>query len=79
MAGNCALGALDRKESVLWSKEIDVNDQKLLVVYLKDGSIYANFNLIVNFMAVTKTNEDLADFLMMIMTYGSAKEVKSAK
>jgi hypothetical protein len=72
MAGNYTLAALEKKESIAWSKTQKVNNREMSIVYLKDGSIYANFSeTSANFMSAVKTNEELADFLVMIMTYGS--------
>jgi hypothetical protein len=71
MAGNVAAGAMQRNESLAWVKELEVDDRKIVVVYLKEGYLYANVGRIANFIATAKTNEDVADFLIMIMTYGS--------
>lgn len=77
LAGNYAMGAYSRdKQNVLWFKVQEVNGQKVMITYLKDGSIYATFNDFANFISGAKTNEELADFLIMIMTYGSEDEQK---
>ena len=81
LAGNYALGAYtNKKEKVIWFKIQETNGYEVLLAYLKDGSIYATFpEDDANFIADIKTNEDLADFLIMIMTYGSTNELKVKK
>lgn len=79
MAGAPALGAIHTKEKFLWIKELEVNGQPLTIAYRKDQAIYANFGYFANFMAVIKTDEELADFLIMIMTYGSRDVPKNVQ
>ncbi|MBS1797574.1 MAG: hypothetical protein JSS81_27370 [Acidobacteria bacterium] len=71
MAGNYANGALvNQKEKIAWSKTLKVNGFDLTLVCLKDKNIYATFGEVTNFTAVVKTDEELADFLLMMTTYG---------
>jgi hypothetical protein len=79
MSGKPAVGALTQKENLLWSKEQEVNGQKFLIVCRKDGAIYVNIAPFTNFMSVVKSDEELADFLLMIMTYGSRDAPKDTK
>jgi hypothetical protein len=77
MAGNYVSSFAEReKENVLWLKSHEVNGQKLSIVYLKDGKIYANFDDYANFFSTVKSNEELTDFLLMIMTYDAKKSRK---
>ena len=70
--GNFAMEILYReKRNVAWEKNQQVNDKNLDIVYLNNGKIYATFNEKTNFTSTVKTNEELSDFLLMIMTYGS--------
>lgn len=77
MAGNVTGGALQKKESIVWVKEFEVYERRIVIVYLKDGGIYANIGSLANFSATAKTDEDVVDFLLMIMTYGSKPPPKS--
>lgn len=62
------------RKKVVWKKNQVVNNKKLILVYLNDGRIYANFDERTNFTSTVKTNEELTDFLLMMMTYGSKIE-----
>jgi hypothetical protein len=72
LAGNYALFHYKReKGNLIWSKVQKINGLKLRISYLKDGSIYATFGKWDNFISTVKTNEELSDFLTIIMTYVS--------
>lgn len=81
MAGNYAESFYAReKQNVIWIKNQKINNQDTIIVLLKDGSIYATFTtLSANFMSNVKTNEDLTDFLLMIMTYGTPDKLNDKK
>lgn len=81
LAGNYALEAYaNEKINLVWFKVQKTNNLQLLITYLKDGSIYATFpEQNANFVSKIKTNEDLADFLIMIMTYDSINESKTKR
>ncbi|HRH40421.1 MAG TPA: hypothetical protein PKY82_02165 [Pyrinomonadaceae bacterium] len=73
--GNFAADAIYKeRRNVVWIKDQEVNNKKVLLVYLNDGRIYATFEERTNFTSTVKTNEELTDFLIMIMTYGSKDE-----
>jgi hypothetical protein len=80
VAGNYALGNSVDKKNLVWLKIQKTNNLQLLITYLKDGNIYATFpEEDANFYSMIKTNEDLADFLITIMTYGSANQTENKK
>lgn len=72
-AGNYALGAYKRnKQKLVWFRKQKINGLKVMLTYLTDGQIYATFpKTRASFMATVKTEAELADFLTMIMTYGT--------
>lgn len=77
LAGNYAMGKYSRQaENINWFKTQMVNNHNLMIVYLKDGKIYATFDKSTNFYATIRKDEELADFLLMIMTYGSEDSPK---
>ena len=67
------------RANVDWRKRQYVNNRYLTLVCFKNGKIYATFNqskefpILVNFYSTVKNNEELTDFLLMIMTYNSRK------
>jgi hypothetical protein len=81
LAGNYAIRAQEReKQNLLWYRWQEVNGQRLLITHLKDGTIYASFyETRANFISIVKTNEELVDFLMMIMTYGYKEKTNNKK
>ena len=76
--GNFAVEVFFReRKNVVWKKNQLVNNKNLILVYLNDGRIYANFDERTNFTSIVKNNEEFTDFLLMIMTYGSKDEKAS--
>lgn len=78
--GDFASDAYHKERSnVDWRKKQFVNNRYLTLVYFKNGKIYATFNqskefpILVNFYSTVKNNEELTDFLLMIMTYNPRK------
>lgn len=60
------------KEKRVWYKRQTINDDELWIAYFSDGKITATFiKASANFYAETKSQEDVADFLLIIMTYRS--------
>lgn len=58
------------KEKRVWYKRQNINDDELWIAYFNDGKITATFiKASANFYAETKSQEDVADFLLTIMTY----------
>ena len=54
----------------LWYKGQKINGREVWLSLTKDGRIYATFpKEYANFWADTKSQEDIADFLIMILTY----------
>ncbi len=61
------------KQNIVWLKTQRVNGQQLSVLLLENGQIYATFaDSFANFVATVKTEGELTDFLLTVMTYGSA-------
>ncbi len=60
----------DLGENVAWYKLQKVNDMTLYLIRGKDGTIVATFpETCANFYAKTTSDEEVADFILMIMTY----------
>ena len=79
-AGNYALFHYKKgKKDLVWSKVQKNNGLKVRITYLKDGSIYATFGKWTNFISTVKTDEELADFMNMIMSYGADEESTNKK
>jgi hypothetical protein len=76
MAANYAAAAYtDKKQNVLWVKNQKINNDDLMIVYLKDGTVYASFGgASANFIATVKTNEELTEFLLMVLTYDGSEQ-----
>jgi hypothetical protein len=80
LAGNYALGSFEReKNKVVWFKKQYINNLELMVTYLNDGALEATFPATcANFIASKVTaDEDIADFLTMIVTYRERVEIKA--
>jgi len=72
LAGNYAQGQC-RLEKCIWFKRQVVNGSELLLGLTKEGKIAATFpGDDANFFALTKSTEDIVDFLTMVLTYRSA-------
>jgi hypothetical protein len=62
------------KDKVIWSKQIAHFDDVVFLAYFKDGEIIASFDKSkANFYSLTKTSEDVADFVLIVMTYNPPK------
>jgi hypothetical protein len=60
----------------LWYKKQIINGRDVWIGLTKKGLIVATFpEIYVNFFAQTKSPEDIADFLLMILTYGKDEPV----
>jgi hypothetical protein len=79
MAGNYVGSVYSReKPNLVWLKTQKINNQEVVILYLKNGNVYATFqDSNANFFATVKTDEELTDFLLMIMTYGSDDKPKT--
>ena len=67
-AGNYA-DSEDVKKQTLWRREQTVNGRKLICVYTKSRDFYATFPPSTNFFATIRNQEDLADMLLMVLTF----------
>lgn len=76
MAGNYIDSVYPReKQNLVWIKNQKINNHDLTIILLKDGSIYATFtDVTANFISNVKNNEELTDFLLMILTYDSQEK-----
>lgn len=76
LAGNAAgTYAAAYKDKVLWYKGQIVNGDELWILALKDGFIMATFvKSDTNFSATAKTPEDVAEFLLTVMTFVPDRE-----
>lgn len=64
----------------LWYKQQKINGRTVWIGLTKDERILATFpEIYVNFYAQTKSPEDIADFLLMILTYGHDKPIAENK
>lgn len=81
MAGNYTESRVaNNKENIVWQKRQKVNDDDLLIAYFKDGQIMASyFKASANFLAKTNSQEDIVDFLVMVMTYNSGETLSNQK
>jgi len=69
MAGNWAAGARKRND-VAWSREQTVNGARCEIVMTNGGRIIATYpERTLNFFAEIKSPEDMADFMLLAMTY----------
>ena len=56
----------------LWYKRQQINGKDIWIGLTKDGTMVATFpEIYVNFYAQIRSQEDIADFLLMIFTYGN--------
>ena len=78
MAGNRTMLYLTKdKGKLLWYKTQKINNDDLLIAYFKDGKMMATFqNVYANFFAETKSQEDIVDFLLIVMTYKNESKDK---
>ncbi len=59
-----------RENTCVWYKEQQLKGGLVKIALTKDGSIIATFpKTTANFIAEVKSQEDIADFLIMILTY----------
>jgi len=64
----------------LWYKQQKINGRDVWVGLTKGGTVVATFpEIYVNFYAQTKSQEDIADFLLMILTYGNNEPIPQNK
>lgn len=79
MAGQVLKQTYDKKTSQPYFKEVQVNGDTFLLTWKENGEITATFvKGYANFFASAKTPEDFADFLLMVMTYGSGRQSAQA-
>ncbi len=58
------------KKDVAWREEQIVNGQQVICVYTKSSDLIVSFpRLIVNFQGHIRNRQDLADMLLMVLTY----------
>lgn len=70
MAGAYAPRVCAEATACLWYKKQNNNGNEVVVGLTREGKIYATFpNDYANFYADTKSSEDVADFLLMVLTY----------
>ena len=75
LAGNQAKGLKD--EQVLWRKEQTMNGRLVQAALAKDRTLYVTFpEDMANFYGKVATDEDVADFLLMVLTYAPQKPGK---
>ncbi len=68
----------NEKEKIVWDKQLIHFDDIVSLVYFKDGRLIASIhNSRANFIALTKTSEVIADFMLIVMTYQPAKREKA--
>jgi hypothetical protein len=68
LAGNAVKG--QSKDNLLWSKEQIVEGHTVQLALTKDRMLYATFpQSSANFFGKVKTDEDVADMLLMVLTY----------
>lgn len=66
------------KNNVLWFKQQWIKNDVVDLVLFTDGELRASFiKSKANFIAKTKNNGDIADFLLMIMTYTPSASVQA--
>jgi hypothetical protein len=59
-----------KDKSCAWYKEQQLKDGLVKIALTNDGTIIATFpKTTANFLAKVRSQEDIADFLMMILTY----------
>jgi hypothetical protein len=79
-ARNCAEYIHSKeKQNLVWIKNQKVNNYEATIILLKNGNIYATHNEYANFISNVKTNEEIADFLLMVMTYGTQDKLNDKK
>ncbi len=72
LAGNYAEA---RKDEAVWFKVQVLNGQTVHVAFTNDKTLYVTFtNGPANFYATVKTEEDLADVLLMLSTYTPSRK-----
>lgn len=70
MAGEYTRKCSEVKDACLWYKSQKIGDREFHLALTKEGKIIATFpQESANFFAQTKSQEDIADFLIMILTY----------
>jgi hypothetical protein len=74
LAGNYAKNAAKNKP--LWSRQQTVGKQKFDVCLDKERTLYVTVDGFANFYAKVKSDEDIADVLLMALTYGQPAERK---
>lgn len=81
LAGNITENKIaDNKNEAVWYKRQLVNNDYLSIAYFKDGQITASYyEASAIFFARVSSQEEIIDFLLMIMTYGSKDEPKNNK
>ena len=74
-AGNAAKA--QDKASLLWHKEQDVNGRSVQLAFTKDRMLFVTFpETFANFVGKAKSDEDLADMLLMVLTYAPEAKPK---
>lgn len=74
LAGNYAE---KQKEEAAWFKEQVINGQAVQVAFMKDKQLTVTFtNGPANFFVTIKSEEDMADVLLMLSTYTPDKKAK---
>ncbi len=69
-AGNHAAAQEKEKEKILWSKDQLIAGHPVKIVLTKDRTLYITFpDSTANFFAKIRSDEDLADMMLMILTY----------
>jgi hypothetical protein len=75
LAGNYA--ASQKKEDCAWQKEQVIQEQAVQLALTKDHTLFVSFpQLKANFSATIKTDEDLAEVLLIVLTYPPAVKAK---
>jgi hypothetical protein len=70
LAGNYAKREKEKKDGkLLWHKEQTVGTRKMDVSLTKDRVLFVTLDGPVNFYATVKSDEDMADLLLMIASY----------
>src|SRR5262249_42950133 len=77
LAGNYAKGkASDKDGKKLWHKEQTVAGRKIDLAMTKDRVLYVTVAGPSNFYATVKNDEDIADLLLMVLSYDEPKAKK---
>jgi hypothetical protein len=77
LAGNYAESMKGQEKDLLWYKEQTVHGRKVQVAFGKDRTLYVTFpETHANFFGKIKSDAELADMLLMVLTYAPEAKAK---